>query len=141
MKQIIIIAILTLAFASCEKETVLDDMNIPEEISNYVNTHFPDNKIIQVVKDVDELELSYDVILEDSLSMEFNRKKKIISIEGINKIPDSVIPEKLLNYVNNNYSEQYIIEWNLDNRYQEIELNNGIELKFNKEGEFIRIDY
>ena len=141
MKQIIFIAILALAFVSCEKETVLDDMNIPEEISNYVNTHFPDNKIIQVVKDVDELELSYDVILEDSLSMEFNRKKKIISIEGINKIPDSVIPEKLLNYVNNNYSEQYIIEWNLDNRYQEIELNNGIELKFNKEGEFIRIDY
>lgn len=140
MKQIIIIAILTLAFASCEKETVLDDMNIPEEISNYVNTHFPDNKIIQVVKDVDELELSYDVILEDSLSMEFNRKKKIISINGLNKLPDSVIPEKLLNYANNHYAEQHIVEWSLDNRDQEIKLDNGIELKFNTKGEFLRID-
>jgi hypothetical protein len=141
MKQIIIIAILTLAFASCEKETVLDDMNIPEEISNYVNTHFPDNKIIQVVKDVDELELSYDVILEDSFSMEFNRKKQIISVKGISKLPDTVIPEILLSHAKNNYPEQIIIEWSLDDRKQEIKLNNGIELKFNKEGEFIRIDY
>ena len=140
MKQIIIIAILALAFVSCEKETVLDDLNIPEEISDYVNTHFPDNKIIQIIKDVDELELTYDLTLEGSFSLEFNRKKQIISINGLNKLPDSVIPEKLLNYANNHYAEQHIVEWSLDNRDQEIKLDNGIELKFNTKGEFLRID-
>ncbi|HOO85686.1 MAG TPA: PepSY-like domain-containing protein [Prolixibacteraceae bacterium] len=140
MKQIIFIAILALAFVSCEKETVLDDLNIPEEISDYVNTHFPDNKIIQIIKDVDELELTYDLTLEGSFSLEFNRKKQIISINGLNKLPDSVIPEKLLNYANNHYAEQHIVEWSLDNRDQEIKLDNGIELKFNTKGEFLRID-
>jgi hypothetical protein len=140
MKQIIIITVLAIAFTSCEKETVLGEDIFPNEITTYANNHFPENKIIQIVKDVDEFELTYDVILEGSINLEFSRKKEISSIEGISKLPDSVIPETLLKYAKNNYSEQYIVEWSLDDRDQEIKLNNGIELKFNKKGEFLRID-
>ena len=72
--------------------------------------------------------------------MEFNRKKEVIAIDGVTQLPNSVIPEKILQYVNINYPTQFITDWELDFDNQQIELNNGLDLEFNKKGDFLRID-
>lgn len=141
MRKIMIVALFSIILAGCEKESVLADVEIPEEVISYVDTHFPENPIAQVVKDIDEFELSYDVLLEGSYSLEFNRKKQIISVKGLSKLPDSVVPDKLLDYVLKNYPSQLIFEWSLDDREQEIKLDNELELIFNLKDEFKRIDY
>lgn len=53
-----------LLLLSCEKEEILSSTEVPSEISNYFGTHFPDNPIIQTVKDIDGFELTYDITLE-----------------------------------------------------------------------------
>ncbi len=134
----IILAIFT--FAGCEKETVIGENDLPAEIRTFITTHFPANPIIQSVKDRDGLELTYEIILEGSISLEFNRKKQITDIDGIAKLPDTVIPSKIIDYVSANYSGNFITGWELDGRNQQVTLNNGLELEFNMAGDFLRID-
>lgn len=140
MKKLFLLAIIALPLASCDKETLLPQGEIPAEISDYLNTHFPDAALIQAVKDLDELELTYDVILEGGFFLEFNRKKEIIDIDGTSQLPNSVIPGKILTYVQANYPSNFINGWELDGRNREITLDNGLDLDFNMEGDFLKID-
>lgn len=136
------IALLITSFqlTGCDKESILNENQVPAEIKTYVEKHFPGKKILQCIKDKDGLELSYDVIVEGNFTLEFNRKKEIESVKGLTQIPDSVIPEKILNYVKTNYPGNYIIEWDVDRNNQQIKLDNRLELEFNKSGDFLRID-
>ena len=140
MKSKILIIGIALALLSCNKETVLRTTDIPKEISEYVALHFPDNNILQVIKDIDGLKKSYDITLDGGFSLDFNRKKEIIEIEGTSELPESVIPSKLSSYVNSNFPDNYIIAWELEDKHQQIKLNNGLELEFKMNGDFIRID-
>lgn len=140
-KLIFVFAIISsLAFTSCDKETVLSENEVPAAITTFVTTHFPSNKVLQTIKDKDGLTKSYDVILEGNIQLEFNRKHEITSVESTTKLPDSVIPAKILTYVTANYANNFITQWELDDNRQKVELNNQIELEFNKAGDFVRID-
>lgn len=140
MKKLFLVALAPLLLASCNKEEILPNTEIPAEISGYVSTHFPEAKINGATKDIDGWELTYDNTLEGGFFLEFNRKKEPIDLEGLTKLPDSVIPPKLLTYVTTNHPDNYIIGWELDDRNQQIKLDNGLELEFNMNGDFLRID-
>ena len=143
MKKILFLAFMisTISLIGCDdKETLLDADKIPAEIKTYVEKHFPGKNILQCIKDVDGLEVSYDVVVEGGYKLEFNRDKKIDSVKGVSKLPDSVVPEKILAYVASNYPGNYIIEWDADKTTQEVKLDNRLELVFNSAADFLRID-
>ncbi|WP_367916225.1 PepSY-like domain-containing protein [Leadbetterella sp. DM7] len=136
-----ILMLIPAAFMSaCESQKVLAENEIPSAITTYVSTHFPAARILQAVKDKEGLSKSYDVILEGNISLEFNKKHEITSIESRSALPDSVIPEKILAYVKANYPNHSILQWELDDNRQQVELDNHLELEFNKAGDFLRID-
>ena len=136
----LLIATSLILFSACDKETVIPTSDLPNNISTWINTHFPNNAILQIIKDVDGLKRTYDITLEGNIQLEFNRSGEIIDIDSDTQLPDSVIPSKILSYVDTNYPNQFITDWELDDRKQQVELNNGIELIFNKDGDFLRID-
>jgi hypothetical protein len=129
----------SIAFASCEKETIVPAGNVPVEITTYVSTHFPDATILQVLNDQEGTRKTYDVRLSDYISLEFDCQKRIIDIDGVEGLPASVIPEAIAQYVRDNYPNEVITDWELDGRNQQIELKNGLDLEFNKDGAFLRI--
>ncbi len=127
--------------ASCEKESLINQSDVPQEIKDYVSTHFSQNKILQTLKDNEGLILTYDVLLDSAISLEFNRSKEIISIDGNSKLPDSVIPEKIREYVNTNYPAYFITDWEKESRkVQQIELSNGLDLEFDNDGKYLKMD-
>ncbi len=126
---------------ACESQKVLAENDVPSAITTYVTTHFPSAKILQAVKDREGLSKSYDVILEGNITLEFNKKHEVTSIESRSTpLPDSVVPEKILSYVKANYPGNHILQWELDDNRQQVELDNKLELEFNKAGDFLRID-
>lgn len=142
LKNLISISILGafLALSSCEKEKVVPAQEFPSEIEIYVSSHFPSNKIIQVVEDQDGLSKTYDVILDGNINLEFNNKMEIIEIDANNQLPESVIPDKIKTYVNENFPNNTITDWKIDDKNQEVKLDSGLEIKFTMEGDLIRID-
>lgn len=125
---------------SCEEDTLLTEKETPQEIQTYVSTHFPENAIIETVKEEEHGTTTYDVLLEGNISLDFSEAYEVTDIDGVSKLPDSVIPEKLLAYVAANYPDNFITDWELDGKNQQIELNNNLELLFNMAGELLRID-
>ena len=72
--------------------------------------------------------------------MDFNVNCEIIDIDGNMKLPKSVIPQALFDYVIQNYSANFITDWELEFNHQQIELDNGMELEFEMDGAFRKID-
>ncbi len=144
MKGIIsIIACICLSFTvmSCEKKIPVLGSELPNEIKVYVEKHFPTDEISFSLKDQDGATLTYDITLKSGTKLEFNRSKEIIEIDGNNKkLPDSVISEKILSYVETMFPGTFVTSWELSGRYQKVELGNSADLIFDLDGNFKRID-
>ena len=136
----VFVVLTLLILVSCSKEKVLTLDDYPSEIKTYSQTYFPENQIIQVIRDSDGFTRTYEVVLEETIQLEFNRKKEIIKVESENKIPDSVIPSLILSYVKSNFANNYIVRWEIDNKNHDVELDNGIELIFDNKYSFKRIE-
>ncbi len=141
------IALLGLIFlfvTACEKEKIVESGELPVNAQTFVTTHFSGETILQVKKEKDLLQkLQYEVILSNNYELEFKETGEIKKVDGNNKsIPESVItPPAILDYVTANFEDQVIYSWekNTNDTY-EIELANGLDLIFDKDGAFLRID-
>ena len=140
MKKLFLILTTVILLTGCEKETIIQGNQVPEKIKTYIETHFPQLSVLQVLEDRDGFTLTYDVTLQQGYFLEFNRKMEIEEVTGIEPIPNSVVPSNILTYVQTQFSEQSILSWDLSDRIQEVTLDNGIQLEFDKEGNFLRID-
>lgn len=129
-----------LVFSACDKERVVNADALPKEAQTYISQHFPDYEILQVVKERDDLKTTYDVYLSEGYNLDFDKNGNILSVEGTSKLPDSVVPDEVLTYVKTSYPDQFIVDWEKDDRGQEVRLSNQMELKFDNQGNFLRID-
>jgi len=125
---------------SMSQDKVITNSQIPAEIQHFVKTHFAQHTIVRAEINKEGLQKEYEIKLNDRTQLEFNSKYQIIKIDADTALPQSVIPAKLQSYIKTNYPQNHITEWELDNKVQEIKLNNGIKLEFSKQGDFKRID-
>lgn len=140
IRTTLVMLTLLVTMSSCEKEELISTAKLPVEISDYISTHFPNNAIVQSVLDQEGLTKTYEIFLEGNFTLEFNSKYEIVDIDGVTKLPDTVIPQPILDYVAQNYPDNFIIGWELERTYQQVELNSTVELEFKMDGTFIRID-
>lgn len=128
------------AFSSCDKEEVISKDKLPVEISQYISTHFPNNDVMQAMIEKDDFKKTYEIILKGNIELKFNSKKEIIDIESLTALPESVIPVKIREYVAVNYPDNFIKGWELDDKNQQIELDNGLDLEFKMNGDLFNIE-
>jgi len=129
-------------FIACDddddKKLSVDEL--PEIVQIFLQTHFSGQEVRLVEKDND----SYDVYLINGFKVEFNLSGEWDDIDGQTMaIPQSIldlIPESISDYVTEHYSGFHISEINKERYGYEIELNNGLDLKFDSEGVFIGLD-
>lgn len=143
LKKYSLSIIFVFLFYSCllyGKETIITFMDLPEKSQTYIKTHFAEAASIKIKKSQNGLSLKYEVKLNNMIELEFNSKGEITCVEGHIPLPDSVIPQNILEYVKKNYNDKYITEWKIKKRIQEVELSNGLELQFDLKGNFLRID-
>lgn len=131
---------LSLLSTSCSEDKVIAQKDIPFEISSYIEEHFPEHEILQISKDENPLKSEYKIILSDNITLEFNGKNEVVEINSAEALPASVIPPNIKNYTQTNYPSSIITDWEKDNHRQQVKLDNHLELIFDQEGNFIRID-
>lgn len=127
---------------SCEKEEVVSDTELPGPAKEFITLHFTNEKIVNVVKEKDFLDKkpTYEVLLANGTSMDFDQEGGLTEIDGAqNKLPDSFIPAKIAQYVQTKYANTIIVGWEKEGENQDIELNNNIELCFDKNNEFLSV--
>ena len=121
-------------------DVLLSEDEIPTAIKTYIETHFPSNTIVRAEKDTENNTITYEIYLNENINLEFDSASNIIDVDGVIQLPNSVIPQSILDYVSVNYPNNVITDWELEFNHQQVELNNNIELEFEMNGNFIRID-
>ena len=146
MKRIGIILIglaLMTNMACADNDKVTNNINeLPQVSRTFLNNYFDGNKVshIKIDKDLFLVD-SYDVILTDGTSVEFNRYGEWKEVKSFQQnIPDTLIPTEIRQYVSQNYPGQKIMTVERGKRKVSVDLANGLELKFDINGNLIDID-
>ena len=110
---------------------------LPQVAQQFIKTHFSTINVATIMQDYD----SYDVIFSNGYKIEFDRKGNWEEVDcGTDAVPTAIIPANINNYVSKSFTENFIVDITKDRRKYNVELNNDIDLEFDKEGNFLRFD-
>ena len=141
--SILALAIATLVgLQSCEKEDVMiPAAELPSEVISFLDTHFSGIEVRSVIKDYDNSTYEFEVYLSNGTRIELSRRGEWRNVENhLAGVPHSVVPNKILTYVAENYPDQMIIGIERD-RQIDVELKGGVELVFSLNEDFVKFDY
>ena len=115
--------------------------NANSAITQFMTQYFPEATIQMVMPDEDDI----DVVLNDYTKIEFklNNEWKKVDCEHATKfisVPATLVPEQITAYVNANFPNTIIKK--LEKKFfgWEIELSNGLEVKFNNNFKVTKVD-
>lgn len=83
----------------------------------------------------------FDVILNNGTELDFNNDGDLKEIDcGRNAVPDGLVLKPIRDYVAKNFGGKKIVSMDIDSHSYDIELADGLDLKFDRSGKFLRID-
>lgn len=143
MKKFILLITLIIGIGcsmSAREYVTTNVSELPSKAQTFLKQNF--KKGVNHIKvDKKSRSAEYDVILNDGTEIEFDESGSWKSVEcGVNAVPSSIIPKAISTYVSKNYKGQKIVEIEVERRGYEVKLGNGMDLKFDRAGNFIRVD-
>jgi hypothetical protein len=136
-----LIAGLLFGLSANAQKTVIKKEALPANAQTFLKTHFGSKKPSYILQDKEILSTEYKVQFDNKTEIEFDKKGNWKEVDAKdNKIPSSIIPKKIASYVKTNFSKDKITKIELGSSGYETKLTNGLELKFNLKGDFIKID-
>ena len=140
-KLLAIAAVALVGLQSCEKEdNYINASLLPTEAQNFLSEHYSSVEVQSVIKDYDDFGYTYEVRLADGTHIEFRKNGEWEKVENRTEgVASGVIPAKIGEYVATNYPNNFVIDIERERHY-DVELNDGLDLEFSLDGDFIRID-
>lgn len=124
---------------------VINYSTVPENSKRFITDYFSNNTITVVEKKrtANTNGAVYEVKFSNRDEIEFDVNGDWVKVEaeGRNAIPTGFILPTIVNYVTTNYSTFSINQIEKNTFGFEVELTNDLDLIFDKNGEFVRIDY
>ncbi len=144
MKKLIMVIMAAFAFFSCESSNpkLVEFSQLPSKAQTTIKSHFSDRVISTIFYDNELFDKDYEVRFEDGSKIDFDKDGDWINIEMKNNggVPKSVIPSAINAYVSSKHSNNYVVDIDKECREYNVELNNGIDIVFDKNGNFKRYD-
>lgn len=142
MKMKIAFAALLLGLAvSANAQKKIESSELPKAAQDFLQKHFSHTSIERAKKDAEHGEKGYEVKLKDGTEVEFWKDGSYREVDGgKNPIPTAFIPESIKEYVAKNYPNEKITHIDYGHKDLDVDLTNGIDLEFTKEGKFLKAD-
>ncbi len=143
MKSYILTGIfaLVLLMTSCSDRPVAP-AQLPGAITAFIQQNFPNQAITFAQKDLEITGWQYDVVLADGTQIEFDTDQMWDKIQCpmTNPVPAVLVPAPIMSYLQGNFPGVMIQKIDKDSFGYEVELANGLELKFNQAGALMEMD-
>lgn len=137
------IAVLGISSMAAAKDVYAHDASVlPKAAQTTLANNFKAKvSVVKIDKEFGRIS-DFEVILTDGTEITFDRDGNWDKVEvGMNgKIPAAFIPNAIASYVKKNQPGQKIVGIDKERSGYDVELANGIDMKFNKQGEFVRYD-
>lgn len=133
----LLLAMFVTMSSCCKGDEPIKVSELPKSSQQFLNQYFSDLLILKVTKDFD----SYEVDFTNGYKLEFDKKGAWTEVDCKNDVvPNGIVPTAILTYVQMNYANAFIVKIEHDRHGYETELNSGLNLEFDSNGKFIRID-
>lgn len=136
------VAVLAIMPMQADDDKSITREELPQSAQMFLTRHFEFADVLYAKAERDMgVVTSYDVVLEGNVKVEFNRSGDWTSVDcERGQVPDSVLPQSILDYVKNRFSKAYVVEIERDRMGYEVKLSNDLDLDFDKNGNFLRVD-
>lgn len=143
--RILLSVILLMTFsglAHAQKVQKIDLNDLPEKAQAFIQKNFTKEKARYILKETEDLlNIEYKVDFLDKIKIKFDKKGNWKEVDGNRKpIPTLFIPEKILAYIRKSFPNNEVVKIEKDRKSYEVEISNGLELEFDADGNFIKID-
>ena len=136
------VAVLAIMPMQADNDKSITREELPQRAQMFLTRHFEFADVLYAKAERGMgVVTSYDVVLEGNVKVEFNRSGDWTSVDcERGQVPDSVLPQSILDYVKNRFSKAYVVEIERDRMGYEVKLSNDLDLDFDKNGQFLRVD-
>ena len=123
-------------------EITTDITKLPQAAQEFAAKAFPNAKIVGIEIDTSLVKpTEYDATLSDGSKIEFDSKGNWTDIESkFTGVPKALLTKEIAAYLDANYKGQKVKALSKERYGWEVDLVNGLELKFSAAGQLIEID-
>lgn len=141
MKGILITVIVLLGsfIPTYADERPITSEQLPAAARSFLYMYYSNDAVSYAVKD-DYLNPEYKVRLESGVELEFNAAGKMRKVEYYKGVLPELIPARIRAYVSEEYPKAIVTSLEKERNKYEIELDNGLDLTFDKHCRIIEID-
>ncbi len=144
--KIFLLAVITSATvftAKADDDKPITVDQLPAASREFINTYFKDVQVSYATVDDDGYYgKSYEVNFMGGATVEFGTDGQWKEVDcRHNAVPSGIVPQQIENYVKQNHAGQTITKIDKGRRDYEIELRNGLEIKFDLSFNMIGYDH
>ena len=125
-----------------EEDGLVPASALPANAQTFINQHFSANSIVSVWRDTEKGRVEdYTVLFADGTEVEFLADGNWKEVKARNgQVSPKIVPAKIAKYVQKKFPKAMIKEIKKGRAKYEVDLTNGVELIFNLNGKFLKID-
>ena len=138
---LLIISIILSVGTACSDDIKTTDINVlPGKAQKYLANFNSQISLIEIDKQIIGGD-RFEVLLVDGTEIDFNAEGEWTGIDcKAITVPSMFVPKSISNYITQHFPNLGIKKIEKDSRGYDVELTNGIDLKFDQKGVFLRID-
>ncbi len=146
MKKFVIALILSVAALStipavADDNRPITTAELPQKAQQFIATHFAGEEVSYATVDTEFFDKDYKVLFVSGAKVTFSKSgdwREVDCKHG--EVPAAIVPARIAEQAKTRFPQQRIVQIDQDLRDYEVELDNGIELTFDRSFRLIRID-
>lgn len=164
-QMILAMGIVAISIASCKKEVVVnppvstsaentnvvEDVNVssnsvdlndlPAKAVSFVKENFSDTNVASYeIKNIPVIGKSYEIKLNNGVEVDFDSEGNWHELQDPRGVNANLLPLSIKNYVEQNYKGTFVTSIEKEKNKIKVDLANDIDLEFDANGNFLRID-
>lgn len=140
MKKILLVLICVFGVLMVKADNSIRFTELPIEAQAFVRQYFSDYQIDNVKRNMHK-EKDFKVKFTDGSKVKFDRRGQWTKIKMMSgSIKNEVMPLAIRTYIIEKYPQQLMMQIDREGHRYDIQMSNGDELVFNRNGRLLRID-
>ncbi|MCA4810454.1 PepSY-like domain-containing protein [Empedobacter stercoris] len=141
MKKFFSVIMLGFTLVSFAQDKPINYNQVPKDGQKFVNQYFGSKQVGSSMLEDDFFSKEYKVYLLNGTKIEFDSDGSWKEVDGKrNPIPTGFVPAKISTYVKRSFPNTKITKIERERNGFEVKLSNGLELKFDENGNFKKIE-
>ena len=113
---------------------------LPAPAQQFLKEYFPSADIASVREESSFPRRELDVFFHDGTHIEFSAEGQWQELSSREALPQGIVPRSIASYVSEHYPMQPVVHIERRGKGWEVELTNGMELKFDSYFQLIEVD-